>query len=53
MIKRLSNTITSLKEFVYQRPPLRLFCYLLVTLALLFFWLYADTGEVAFVYNAF
>lgn len=53
MIGRLSKNITNLKEFIYQRPPLRLLFYLLAALALLFFWLYADTGEVAFIYNAF
>ena len=53
MIGRLSTTITAVKEFVFRHTLLRALCYWGIALALLLFWLYSDSGEVAFVYNNF
>ena len=49
----MSTTIMAAREFVYRHPLLRMLCYWGIALALLLFWLYADSGEVAFVYNNF
>lgn len=53
MIARLSTIITTIKEFAYSHIVLRYACYLMITLALLLFWLYSDETVVSFVYNAF
>lgn len=53
MIRRLSDTITAFKEYVYRHGSLRWGCYLLALLGLLLFWLYAKGEQVAFVYSAF
>ena len=53
MIKRLSTIITTAKDYIYHRTPLRLGCYLLIILGLLLAWLYGTKTEIAFIYNAF
>lgn len=53
LIKRLSTIITMSKEWVFAHPAARYGWYMLAMLGLLFFWLCAPAGEIAFIYSAF
>ena len=53
MLRRLSSTITGIREALFERRVLRYMCYLLIALALLLFWLYFGEVEIAFVYTDF
>ena len=53
LIRRLSAIITNSKVWLLTHTAARCGWYLFVLMALLFFWLCTDSGEIAFVYNAF
>ena len=53
MIGRLSTIITTVKDYVYGRTPLRYLRYIMIMFALLLFWLTSDDAAVALVSSAF
>lgn len=53
MIKRLSSSLSKIKEFLYSVTAARAIVYGIVAAALLWMWLTGDGESVAFVYNEF